>query len=82
MLKHRASVGPAELQWAAPSFRKRQVSANPILVLRSGGHCLSVICKTHNMSTVRLYLWLPFSAGSNPCAKAAEIQGGVYPGTC
>jgi hypothetical protein len=36
MLKHHASVGPAELQWGSSSFRKRQASANPILVLRSG----------------------------------------------
>jgi hypothetical protein len=33
---------------AAPSFRKRQASANPILVFRSSVP-LSVICKTHNV---------------------------------
>jgi hypothetical protein len=36
MPKHRASEGQPSFSGTAPSFGKRQASAHPILVLRSG----------------------------------------------
>ena len=58
MLKHRASEGPAELQWGSTLIRETPGVRQSYSCVALRRHRLSVICKTHNMSTVRLYLSL------------------------
>jgi hypothetical protein len=58
MPRHRASEGQPSFSGGSTLIREtpgvRQSYSG--VVLRR--HRLSVICKTHNMSTARLYLWL------------------------
>jgi hypothetical protein len=58
MLKYHLSEGPAELQRGTILIHETPGIRQSYSCIAFRRHRLSVICKTHNMSTVRLYLWL------------------------
>jgi len=51
-------MGPAELQWGSTLIQETPGVRQSYSCVALRRHRLSVICKTHNMSIVRLYLWL------------------------
>jgi hypothetical protein len=79
MLKHSASMDPAELQWGSTLIQETPGVRQSYSRVALRRHRLSVICKTHNMSIVRLYLWLNREIYLSFLRKVRTALESIYP---
>src|SRR5258707_13605834 len=78
MRRHRASEGAAELRWGSTLMQEPPGVRQSYSCVALRRRRLSVICKTHNMSTVRLYLWLDCEIYLSFLRKAPTTLESLY----